>query len=162
KRGFPIMSYYAASKAALETGMINEGDMVVTTAGIPAMVKGSTNMIKVDVLGRVFLRGIGVGPQIIKTAGICISNNAEDAGKCLQNGDILVTKRLDDSFLFLSGRLGGVITEEGTEGSYADYFCTKNNIPGIINVPGARKAFYSGQIITLEPERGILYGAKKK
>lgn len=150
-----------ASEACLKSGLVKTGDLVVTTAGIPAMVKGSTNMIKVDVLGHVFLRGVGVGPQTDVTGKTCIAETASEAVNCVEKDDILVTKRIDESFTAVAGRVGGIIAEEGVEGSYAEFFCEKFGIPGIINVPNALKAFYHGQILTLEPERGIIYGAKK-
>ncbi len=148
-----------ASKAALSSGLVKAGDLVVTTAGIPAMVKGSTNMIKVDILGHVFLRGIGVGPKTKVTGKICIVKNADEALRCVEKDDILVTKRLNDSYTSVANRLGGIITEEGTEGSYVEFFCEKFNIPGIIGVPSATSTFHPGQILTIEPERGIIYGS---
>lgn len=150
-----------AVDAALNSGIVSSGDLVVTTAGIPAMVKGSTNMIKVDVLGHVFLRGFGVGPKIKVTGKVIICKDAEDALKVAEPGDILVTKRLDDTFVPLSNRLSGIVTEEGSEGSYTDYYCNKFNIPGIIGVPNAASVFFHGQIITIDPEPGIIYGAQK-
>ena len=75
---------------------------MVTTAGIPAMVKGSTNMIKVEVLGHVFLRGTGVGPMRKVTGKVCLIHHAEEAQICLEKGDILVVKRLDDSYVSIA------------------------------------------------------------
>jgi pyruvate kinase len=149
-----------ATRAALESGIVKAGDLVVTTAGIPAMVKGSTNMIKVEVLGHVFLRGTGAGPKNSVTGKVCVASTAGEALNCLEKGDILVSRRLDDSFVEIARRPAGIITQEGGEGSYGEYFCQKYGIPGILGVPNAIQAFYSGQILTMEPERGIIYGAK--
>jgi pyruvate kinase len=148
-----------SANAALESGIVSPGDLVVTTAGIPVMVKGSTNMIKVDVLGHVFLRGTGVGPKNKVTGQAVIVNSSDEAKEKLEKGDILITKRLDDSYLPIAGRLGGIVTEEGGQGSYAEFFCEKFSVPGIVGVPGATTKFYQGRIVTLEPDRGIIYGA---
>lgn len=149
-----------ANKAVLKSGVVQPGDLVVTTAGIPAMVKGSTNMIKVDVLGHVFLRGTGVGKKAQVTAKACISADAETALKSVELGDILITGRLDDSFIPIANRVVGIVAEEGAIGSYGEYFCEKFDIPGILGVPGAMQAFFSGRIVTVDSERGIIYGAK--
>jgi len=150
----------SASEIALKSGRVKAGDLVVTTAGIPAMVKGSTNMIKVDVLGHVFFRGIGVGKKVKVTGKVCIAANADEAIKCLEAGDILITHRIDDSFIPLANRLSGLVVEEGAIGSYAEFFCDKFDIPGILEIPGAREAFFSGRIVTLDADRGIIFGEK--
>ena len=41
-----------AVRGALRAGVVNEGDMVVVTAGVPAGVPGRTNLIKVHVVGQ--------------------------------------------------------------------------------------------------------------
>ncbi len=149
-----------ANNAALASGIVKDGDLVVTTAGIPAMVKGSTNMIKVEVLGHVFLRGTGVGNKVSITGKCSICANAEEAMHNLEPDDILITSRIDDSFIPVANRIKGIVAEEGAAGSYGEYFCEKFNIPGILGVPGVTNAFYSGRIITLDSDRGIVSGAK--
>ena len=149
-----------ANVAALKSEVVKNGDLVVITAGIPAMVKGSTNMIKVDVLGHVFLRGNGVGPAAKVTGKVCLVETAGQALQTLEKDDILVLKRLDDSFTAITNRPAGIIAEEGGEGSYGEYFCGKFNIPGILSVPEATRTFFPGQILTLESQRGIIYGPK--
>ena len=41
--------------------MIHSGDRVVVTAGVPVGVSGTTNMIKVHLVGDTLLTGIGIG-----------------------------------------------------------------------------------------------------
>lgn len=149
-----------ARNAVLRSGYVQPGDLVVTSAGIPAMVKGSTNMIKVDVVGHVFLRGTGVGKKEKYTGKACVSATAEEAAKCLERGDVLITHRLDETFIDLANRIGGVVTEEGTAGSYGEFFCEKFQIPGILGVPGAMETFCNGRLAALDPERGIVSGAR--
>jgi len=149
-----------ANKAALASGIVKEGDLIVITAGIPTMVKGSTNMIKVDVLGHIFLRGTGVGPKAQITGKVCVCKNADEALNRVDSGDILLVNNIDESYLPLANRLAGLVVEHGTQGSYSDYFCTKFKIPGILGVPGAMEKFYTGRIVNLDNERGIIYGAK--
>lgn len=149
-----------ANKAALASGIVKEGDLIVTTAGIPTMVRGSTNMIKVDVLGHIFLRGTGVGPQANVTGKVCVCKNAEEALNRVESGDILITKHIDESYLPVANRLGGLVVEHGEQGSYSDYYCTKFKIPGILGVPGATDKFFTGRIVNLDTGRGIIYGAK--
>ena len=41
-----------AVEGVLRTGLVNEGDMIVLTAGVPAGVPGRTNLIKVHTVGQ--------------------------------------------------------------------------------------------------------------
>ena len=54
-----------AVSAAEKTGHIQSGDLVVLTAGLPLGVTGSTNMIKVHVVGDVLLYGTGGATQSV-------------------------------------------------------------------------------------------------
>ena len=47
--------------AALDNDLIKAGDLVVLTAGVPVAKAGSTNMIRVQVVGDILLRGTGIG-----------------------------------------------------------------------------------------------------
>ena len=66
----PLLMDYAHStdelismsvKAAEDAGLIHSGDRVVVTAGVPVGVSGTTNMIKVHLVGDTLLTGIGIG-----------------------------------------------------------------------------------------------------
>ena len=67
---YPVLSPYSDStddvielsiQSAVESGYVNEGDLVVITAGIPVGTSGSTNLIKVHTVGKVLLKGMGIG-----------------------------------------------------------------------------------------------------
>ena len=41
-------AFELARQAALETGIVKNGDLIVITAGIPLRVPGQTNLLKVE------------------------------------------------------------------------------------------------------------------
>ena len=43
--------FEVAMKAAEKTGIVSNGDLVVLTGGMPLGVSGTTNIMKVDVIG---------------------------------------------------------------------------------------------------------------
>ena len=45
--------------------MVKNGEVVVMTAGIPLGMSGTTNMIKVHIVGDVLVRGKGVNLSLI-------------------------------------------------------------------------------------------------
>jgi pyruvate kinase len=50
-----------SANIALESGLVKKGDLVVIAAGIPVNYVGSTNMMKVHVVGDILLQGKGAG-----------------------------------------------------------------------------------------------------
>src|SRR5699024_180263 len=51
----------AAVQKGLETKLFTQGSKVVITAGVPVGVSGTTNLMKVHVIGDVIARGQGLG-----------------------------------------------------------------------------------------------------
>src|SRR5699024_12685581 len=51
----------AAVQKGLETKLFTQGSKVVITAGVPVGVSGTTNLMKVHVIGDVIERGQGLG-----------------------------------------------------------------------------------------------------
>jgi pyruvate kinase len=142
--------------APLETGIVKEGDLVVLTAGIPEGLKGSTNTIKLHVLGHLFTRGIGAGAMRSATGRICCVESLEDGQKKMQKGDILLLKKLDEAIEPLLRNAVGVIAQEGDIGSKGAHILERNSIPGIVGVPRACDFFKEGKILTIDARRGLI------
>ncbi len=142
---------------ALRSGLVSTGDLVVITAGLPVSAKGSTNAIQVEVLGHVFLRGHGVGPAVRRTGRVFLAEGTGQALGRLEEGDVLVLKRLEAPLLSSETRPAALVTEEGGEGSFAESYCRRLEIPGILNVPDATRTLIHGGQIGLDSGRGILY-----
>ena len=53
---------------ALESGLAKNGDFVVITAGVPAGISGTTNILKVQTVGKVLVRGNGTGTGFYRGA----------------------------------------------------------------------------------------------
>lgn len=145
--------------ASLGTGIVAEGDLVILTAGIPEGMKGSTNMIKLHILGHQFTRGIGVGSLRSVTGKVCTALNPQEIEKKLGKGDILVMSRIDESMETLLYNAGGVITEEGDMHSPAARVLAKISTPGILGVPKALELFRDGDIVNMDAQRGLIFEA---
>ncbi|MDQ7821683.1 MAG: pyruvate kinase [Candidatus Eremiobacteraeota bacterium] len=142
--------------AALATGLVKGGDLSVLTAGIPEGMKGSTNTIKLHILGHHFVRGTGVGALKTATGRICVTRSVEEIGARLQRGDILLVRRLEDAMEPLVMAAGGIISQEGDSHSPLNAVLEKAGIPGIVGVPGALDLFEEGKIVTIDAQRGLI------
>ncbi|HAA90068.1 MAG: Pyruvate kinase [Thermoanaerobacterales bacterium 50_218] len=145
-----------AVKTSLIEGLIRCGDLVVITAGVPAGVPGTTNLLKVHIVGEVLARGTGIGNRaVIGTVRICKS--PEEAMRKVKTGDIMVTTSTDRDFIPSMRKAGAIITEEGGLTSHAAIVCLNLGIPVVVGVGGATEILEDGSTVTVDSMRGLIY-----
>ncbi|MGH4122895.1 MAG: pyruvate kinase [Clostridium sp.] len=144
---------------ALEAGYVEKGDLVVIAAGIPANFVGSTNMMKVHIVGDILLQGKGnISASACGTAH-CVKS-VKDANDTMQDGDILVVKTLNREYIDILDRVSGIIVEEDELSSSVVIECTSREIPIIYNATGAAEVIKTGSFITMDAARGIVYSGR--
>lgn len=144
-----------ALKVAEQTGMVNKGELVVITSGLPLGVTGTTNMIKVDVIGNILASGIGVGNQTV-CGSLCVCKDLEEANEKFMEGDILVVPKTNNSMLPLLRRAAGIIAEEDGVNSHAAVVGLALDIPVITGAVGATEILKTGAVVTLDAVRGVV------
>lgn len=155
REAFSITSNYA-----IEAGLITFGDQVVVTAGEPFGKAGSTNMMMVENIGDVLVRGHrGVGSKRDGKIAIVLSPEGKDS--CSTEGCILVVPRCDTSYLPLLKGAKGLIVQNHLEDTvsekYAIIVAKTFDIPVIVRADGALGILHNGETITMDPQRGIVY-----
>ncbi|HBV96692.1 MAG: pyruvate kinase [Peptococcaceae bacterium BICA1-7] len=150
-----------AIEASLKAGMINPGDLVVITAGVPVGVHGTTNLIKVHTVGEILARGTGIGNLAVTGSTRICSSAAEAMQKVLQ-GDVLVTRSTDRDYIPVIERAGALITEFGGLTSHAAIVGLEFGIPVIVGVEEATSLLTDGEIITVDGQRGLVYKGTAK
>lgn len=149
-----------AVEIAKKKNLLKDGDLLIITAGMPAGISGSTNMIKVHVAGHIFLRGTGVGKESILTGKICKAQSFEEARKKLDYADVLLTNKLTPEYKNILKKAKGVIT---VEGHISDLNCNvleKCMISGVIGIPNAMEVLSDNKVVTLDIKRGLVYEAR--
>ena len=144
---------------SLKTGYVKKGDLVVIAAGIPVRYSGSTNMLKVHVVGDILVQGRGAGNKP-GYGTVKIANNAKHADDIIEKGDIIVVKHLDREYISVLDRVSGVIAEEGGLTSHLAIECITNEIPVICNAGGATEVLKTGAFVTMDVIRGIVYNGR--
>ncbi len=150
-----------AVKRSLEEGFIRNGDLVVITAGIPVGVPGTTNLLRVHVVGDVVARGSGIG-SMVSEGTACVVRSAEEADRFLQRGDILVAPSTDSEYMNALQRAGGIVTEEGGLTSHAAIVGLNLGIPTIVGVSGITRLLSTGTLVTIDSTRGLVYRGHAK
>jgi len=141
---------------SVEQGFVNEGDLVVITAGVPVGTTGTTNMIRVHVVGNVLLRGVGIGQKSI-TGKICIAHSMHDVTTKMKPGDILVIAGIDEETAAYAAKAGAIIAEEGGLTSNAAVVGISTGIPVIVGADGAVERLKDGMLVTVDTVRGVIY-----
>ena len=145
-----------AVAAALKERLIKCGDLVVVTAGVPAGNPGTTNLIKVHIVGEVVASGTGIG-RMVATGIARVAKDGEDAFRKLKAGEILVVPSTDAEYIPALEKAAAVITEEGGLTSHAAIVAINLGIPAIVGVEGATKCIPDGAVVTVDGTRGQIY-----
>jgi pyruvate kinase len=154
---FPSTSqtFRAAIGSAQDSGLLQEGDLVVMTAGTLPGVSGSTDLIKVEIVTTVLARGSGIGHGSISGKVRVVESPAE-ASK-LGNGEILVAKQTSADYIEAIRRASGIITEEMGPHCHAAIIGQRLGIPVIVGATNATHLIRNGSIVTLDARRGTIY-----
>ena len=145
-----------AINSAVTSGIVSEGDLVVITAGVHATGTGTTNMIRVHVVGNVLLRGVGIG-QTAVTGKVCIAHSMKDVESKFKPGEILVVSNVDEETARFAAKASAIIAEEGGLTSHAAIVGISAGIPVIVGVDGATERLTDGTVITVDAARGLVY-----
>jgi len=136
-------------------GYINDGELVVITAGVPVGMSGTTNLIKVHVISEEIVKGIGVGSKTIE-GKVRIVKNTDNCVE-FNEGDILVTTMTDIEMNPYIEKCSAIITEEGGMTSHAAIVGINLNKPVIVSATNILESVKNGDIITVDASRGVIY-----
>ena len=160
----PLMMNYANSTDELismsvdvaeKAGLIHSGDRVVVTAGVPVGVSGTTNMIKVHMVGDALLAGVGIGTSNAK-GEVCVCRNAEEAAKKFKPGQILVVPFTTNDALPFMKEAAGIITEEAGMNSHSAIVGLTLGKAVIVGATNATRTLKDGMMISMDCARGLV------
>jgi len=146
---------------ATKNGLIKNGDLVVITAGVPVGIPGTTNLLKVEVVGQILAQGIGIGRGSI-TGNVQVAKTAEQAKTEVQEGEILVVNSTDADYVPAMEKAAAIITEEGGLTSHAAIVGLNLGKPVVVGVEKATEKLTTGSMVTLDVVRGLIYRGKTK
>ncbi|HHX02868.1 MAG TPA: pyruvate kinase [Tissierellia bacterium] len=143
--------YKELVRAGTDGGFLSPGDLVVLTAGIPIGVSGTTNLMKVHVVGEVLLKGKGIGHQRVK-------GRLRRANEPLEEGDILLLEKASEEILDGLERCGALITRAGRFPARAVQRAISREIPVLIDV-GFTEELLSGEMFEVDAKLGLVFSA---
>ena len=145
-----------AVECAQATGLVKDGDLVVITGGAPIGISGTTNIMKVHLVGHILVSGNGV-TKFNKTANVCIAKDMETLRVNFKEGDILVTDKVTMEMVPIIKRASGIISEESGNSSNAMVLAAALDIPVITEAVSATKILKSGTTVTIDGAKGLVF-----
>lgn len=144
-----------AVEAAEKAGYVKSGELAVITAGVPLGISGTTNIIKVHVVGHILVTGKAMVKKKI-CASLCVCKNEEEVKKYFKPGDILVISETSNNIMEELKQASGIIVEQDGINSHAAIVGLSLDIPIILGANNATHILKSGAIVVLDGEKGTV------
>ena len=144
-----------AVRAAEEAGLVKQGDLVVLTAGVPVGVSGTTNMIKVHLIGGALLNAVGIGGKNA-SGRLCVCASPEEVADKFRPGDVLVVPYTTNDLLPYIRQAAAVISEESGVNSHAATVGLALDKAVIVGASGAVHRLKDGTMVSVDCARGVV------
>ena len=144
-----------AVEAAEHAGLVMRGDLTVLTAGVPLGITGTTNLIKVQVAGRILVTGQGITRK--KACGpLCVARDVEELKKNYHAGDIIVVSETTNEMMPELKTALALVTEKEGGNSHGAIVGLTLDIPVIVGADNAVDILKSGAVVSVDAETGAV------
>ena len=147
-----------ALEIAVKSGLLKNGDTVVSALGMPLGFSGATNTLRVDIVGDVLCKGKGVGTK--RATGTARVITARDGvERTFHQGDILVTTATDSSFMPYIRKAAAIVVGplDQNANSHAEVAGMALDIPVIVCNAKVVDFIPAHSLITGDAEKGFVY-----
>ncbi len=144
-----------AVDAAVQNGLVHDGELVVLTAGVPLGISGTTNLMKVHVVGHLLSRGQGLhGGKVV--APLCVIRNLEKDAKDFNTGDVIVCHQTTREMFSMLRKSSAIVLEDDNPEGHGAIVGMSLDIPVIIGAKNATNILKSGAVVTVDGEKGTV------
>ncbi len=147
-----------STEIARQNGYLHDGELAVVTAGVPVGVSGTTNMIKIHMIGNCLATGVGVGPDAEglpnATGKACVCHTLEEIRSKFKPGMILVVPSTSNDMLEYVRDAAALVVEEPGLNSHAAIAGNALLKPTIVGATGATSHIRDGLMIAVDCAHG--------
>lgn len=152
-------AFAITSNFARETKLVEYGDVVVTAAGAHFGISGTTNMILVESIGDVLVRGhVGEGEEVSGKITLVLS---ADFDPKMAKDRIIVLSKFEENLSSIFSFAKGIILQNHPEDIQSETqalaVAKETGKPIIVRADGAMQRLQDGQRVILNPKKGIVY-----
>lgn len=148
-----------AIATTIQNGLLDQGDLVVVTAGTPYGTPGTTNLVRVETIAEPILHGQGVGADLAAVTGPIVYLPL--VGVPPRHFVAVVEGYRPEWVAMLDNAIAIVSTDLGLSSDLA-VFATTRHIPAVVGLQGIGEALPEGHYVTVDPVRGIVYRGRVK
>lgn len=145
-----------AVATAVETERVQNGDLIIITAGVPTGEPGTTNMMKLHLVGDELASGTGVGRNSVVGHTVIAKDARDLEGKDLSDA-VIVTTSVDESIIPYIEEAVGLVTEESGITSPSAIIGLEKGIPTVVGVDNATNEFEEGALVTVDANQGKIF-----
>ena len=143
---------------AKENGFLHNGELAVVTAGVPVGVSGTTNMIKIHMVGNCLATGVGVGPENAEvsnaTGKACVCRTLDEVRAKFKPGMVLVVPSTSNEMLNYVRDAAALVVEEPGLNSHAAIVGKALLKPTVVGAVGATSHIRDGLMIAVDCAHG--------
>ena len=143
---------------AKENGYLHDGELAVVTAGVPVGVSGTTNMIKIHMIGNCLATGVGIGPEgavmANATGKACVCHSLDELRAKFRPGMVLVVPSTSNEMLNYVRDAAAIVVEEPGLNSHAAIAGKALLKPTIVGATGATSHIRDGLMIAVDCAHG--------
>ena len=143
---------------AEKNGYLHNGELAVVTAGVPVGVSGTTNMIKIHMVGNCLATGVGVGrgkTDLVSASGkACVCRTLEEVKAKFRPGMVLVVPSTSNEMLSYVRDAAALVVEEPGLNSHAAIVGNSLLKPTIVGAAGACSHIRDGLDIAVDCVHG--------
>ena len=150
-----------AVEIARNSGFVHDGDVVVITGGAPVGISGTTNLMKVHLVGNILVQGTSV-TKLSVSGELCVSDDMDEIMTNFHEGMILCVPKTNNTIMPILKRCKGIICEEDGIGCHAAIVGLTLDIPVIVGAKNATKILKNGTVVTIDGTQGTVYGGTTK
>ena len=143
---------------AKENGFLHNGELAVVTAGVPVGISGTTNMIKIHMVGNCLATGVGVGPENAEvsnaTGKACVCRTLDEVRAKFKPGMVLVVPSTSNEMLSFVRDAAALVVEEPGLNSHAAIAGKALLKPTVVGAAGATSHIRDGLMVAVDCAHG--------
>ena len=147
-----------STNLAKENGYLHDGELAVVTAGVPVGVSGTTNMIKIHMIGNCLATGVGIGPEgstlANATGKACVCHSLDELRAKFKPGMVLVVSSTSNEMLSYVRDAAAIVVEEPGLNSHAAIAGKALLKPTIVGAAGATSHIRDGLMVAVDCAHG--------
>ncbi|EGQ0373272.1 pyruvate kinase [Staphylococcus pseudintermedius] len=141
---------------AIESERVENGDLLIIIAGVPTGESGTTNLMKLHLVGEDLASGQGIGRNSAVGRTVVVNNGSELKGRDLDQA-VIVTPSIDESIIPYLDQAVALVTEEAGLTSSSAIIGLEKGIPTVVGVNNVVDKIPDNALVTVDATQGRVY-----